>query len=187
MKPLQVAPILLLLACAPAGAPASSSSSSSEDEATQALSGAAAPSAPKYEELEQLFADHGDAESTSAWDALRRTLRDNFNDVCGDTFCEGDYSNLEPLRLRCSVEIASHQLKSCKYVFAGSYEVVIPSTGRIKVSTKTFSCAITVSGVPVTDFLATLTAPAINSQDRPLQRPLPGGVRSLYDSLVSCL
>ena len=187
MKPMHVAPVLLLLACAPVGS-SPSSSPAAEDEATQALSGVAAPAiTPRYEELEQLLADAGDDASASAWVTLRQTLRDDFDDVCGDTFCEGDYSNLEPLRLRCSVDIASRQLKSCKYVFAGSYEVVNPSTGRIKVSTKTFSCPIKVGSVRVADFIATLTAPPTSSQDRPLQRPLPGGGGSLYDSLVGCL
>lgn len=188
MKTLLIALVPVLFACAPGAPPSSSSSSSSEDDTSHALSGSAAPaSTPKYEELEQLLADAGDDASFAAWLGLRTTLRDNFDDVCGDTFCEGDYSNLEPVRLRCSVDIVSKKLRTCKYVFAGSYELVNASTGSIRVTARTFSCVIPVSGVHVADFLATLTAAPANSRDRPLQRPLPGGVRSIYDSLVGCL
>ena len=32
-----------------------------------------------------------------AWYALRAGLELGFEDICGDTFCEGDYSNIAPL------------------------------------------------------------------------------------------
>lgn len=183
MKTLLIALVPLLLACAPVA-----TTGTAEEETSQGLSGAPAPAAtPRYEDLEQLLVDAGDETALTSWTNLRVTLRDDFDDVCGDTFCEGDYSNLEPVRLRCSVDTTTRKLKSCKYVFAGSYEVVNPSTGSIKVTAKTFSCAITVAGVPVADFLSTLTAAPVDSEDRPLQRALPGGVRSLYDSLVGCI
>ena len=188
MKTLLIALVPMLFACAPVAHDATP-----EGDTTQGLSGsadpapAAASTTPKFEDLESYLIDSGNDASFTSWVNLRTTLRDNFDDVCGDTFCEGDYSNLEPVRLRCSVESASGKLKSCKYVFAGSYEDINASTGSIKVTAKTFSCAIAVSGVPVAGFLSTLTAAPVNTEDRALQRKLPGSTKSIYDSLVGCL
>ena len=66
-------------------------------------------------------------------------------DGARSTFCGGDYANLEPLRLRCSINTTTAVLKNCTYVFAGSYETITAE--------------------------ATLTAAGATP---PLQRPLPG-------------
>jgi hypothetical protein len=146
--------------------------------------GAASASAPaSYVDVEQYVIGQGDAPYQQWWD-LGHTLAANFDDVCGDTFCEGDYSNLVPLRFRCTVNEGTGALKVCTYVFAGSYEDVSPSTGTIRVNAKTFSCHVPVSGIKLADFLATMTATGSTS---PLQRPLPGTGKSIYDALAGCL
>jgi hypothetical protein len=41
------------------------------------------------------------------WDrffALEGRLQHGFDAICGDTFCEGEYSDIRALRLRCSVD-----------------------------------------------------------------------------------
>ena len=95
-----------------------------------------------------------------------------------------DSPNLEPLRLRCSLNTATQVLKSCTYVFAGSYETVNPATGTIKVNAKTFSCHISVTGIKLSDFETTLTAAGTTP---PLQRTLPGKTESIYSSLIGCI
>ena len=105
-------------------------------------------------------------------------------DICGATSCGGDYSNLEPLRFRCSINTTTQVLKNCSYVFGGSYEVVNPTTGTIKVNARTFSCHISVTGIKLSDFESTLTAAGSTA---PLQRTLPGKSESIYSSLIGCI
>ena len=55
-----------------------------------------------------------------AWFTLTAQLNHDFDDICGDTFCEGDYSNIESLRFRCSVEQTTGRVGRCLWIFAGS-------------------------------------------------------------------
>jgi hypothetical protein len=117
------------------------------------------------------------------WFALKRQLRRDFDDICGDTFCEGDFTNLESLSVRCSVSVQTGAFRSCIWLFAGSYESVRPATGSIEVNRRFFRCKLPLAGAPQ-PVLDALLAPG----DTPaLQRPLPGGERSLYDALGDCL
>jgi hypothetical protein len=138
----------------------------------------------RYADVDDYLLDGGDSAGFDSWLAVRDTLKSSFDDLCGDTYCGGDYPNLEPIRLRCSIDTTSGILKSCKYVFAGSYETVNPSTGSIKVTAKTFSCAVTVTNIKLTDFMSTITA---TGSTEAIQRPLSSSVRSVYDSLGGCL
>ena len=133
-----------------------------------------------YQDADELISNSGDLDR---WRSLKAQLETDFNQVCGDTFCEGDYSNLRPLSLRCSVILKTSALKSCKYVFAGSYEDVNPSTGTVKVTARTFSCAFTTTASPK-GLMDALLAPGATPA---LRRPLPGSTKSIYDSLVGCL
>jgi hypothetical protein len=139
--------------------------------------------APVYGDVEDALAN-GDETQYEAWRGIYTTLQSNFDDVCGDTYCGSDYSNLEPIRLRCSFDPASGLMKNCAYVFAGSYEVITPATGTIKVTAKTFSCHLPVSGIALTTFMSTLTAAGTTP---PLRRLLPGTSTSIYDALGGCL
>jgi hypothetical protein len=139
-----------------------------------------AAAGPRYIDVEESFT--GDQEF-ERWFALKRALRDDFDQICGDTFCEGDFTNLQSLRFRCSVSTSTGQLKSCLWLFAGSYETVTPSTGNIRPTARFFHCKIPVQGTPA-QMVDALLAPG---GDRPLWRPLPVTGRPVYDTLVDCL
>jgi len=139
--------------------------------------------AASYADVEEWANEQGD-DAWQTWMGIIGTLKQDFDDVCGDTFCGGDYSNLEPLRFRCSINTTTQVLKNCSYVFGGSYEVVNPTTGTIKVNAKTFSCHISVTGIKLSDFESTLTAAGSTA---PLQRTLPGKSESIYSSLIGCI
>jgi hypothetical protein len=117
-----------------------------------------------------------------AWFALGAQLERNFEDVCGDTFCEGDYSNLTPLRLRCSVVQGSGRIGQCVWVFAGSYEDIAPGSGAVEVWTQHWECALPLA--PNTRIDALMAALA---GDSPLFTTLPGTGVSIYDGLGDCL
>src|SRR3954470_20626402 len=70
--------------------------------ASAAESSAASLAAPVFGDVDEYVNSRGDA-AFYQWLDLRRTLDQNFDEVCGDTFCEGDYSNLQALRFRCSI------------------------------------------------------------------------------------
>ncbi len=118
-----------------------------------------------------------------AYFSAEQTLQGNFNDVCGDTFCEGDYSNLQALRLSCSVRATTGTLRSCKWLFGGSYNDLDSKTGAITVHPKAAKCTLPVTGTAnalTTFLLAPGATPAI-------QRVLPGSTKSAYDDLANCL
>jgi hypothetical protein len=135
--------------------------------------------APAYRDVEESFGSEAEQER---WFMLKRALAHDFDDVCGDTFCEGDFGNLVSLSFRCSASIRTGELKSCLWLFAGSYESVTPSSGTIRPVAKIFQCKIPVQG-PVGALLDALLVPG----EGPLQRPLPGLTASAYDALTDCL
>lgn len=105
-----------------------------------------------------------------------------FDKVCGDTFCEGDYANLRPLQLRCSVDSTKASVKQCVWSFAGSYAGVNGKSGAVQVNAKLYKCKLTLAkDTPVEDFYKVLEG------EHPLETKLPGSRLSIYDSLVGCL
>jgi hypothetical protein len=135
---------------------------------------------PAYRDVEETFTSEADQ---NRWFDLRRGLAQDFDDICGDTFCEGDFSNLVPLGLRCSVSVRTGQLKSCLWLFAGSYESVTASTGNIRPVAKFFHCTFAPPATPAA-LMDALLAPGGRG---PLWQPLPGGTETLYDVLGRCL
>lgn len=122
-----------------------------------------------------------DAE-VEAWYGITLQLRRQFDEICGDTFCEGDYSNLEPLRLQCSVDARSRRIGGCVWSFAGSQESIDPATGHITVQPGFWQCHIPLA--PQTN-LDRLLAALDNPQ--PLYARLPGTERTVLDGLIECL
>lgn len=117
-----------------------------------------------------------------AWYALRAGLELGFEDICGDTFCEGDYSNIAPLRFQCSVQLRSGRIGSCTWSFAASNEDIDAGTGGLSVDVPAWNCPITLApDVTMAQLLVALAG------EQPLFMPLPGGTDSIYDHLVDCL
>jgi hypothetical protein len=79
--------------------------------------------------------------------------------------------------------VRTGQLKSCLWLFAGSYETVTPSTGNVRPVAKFFSCAIPLQGTPAA-VMDTLLAPG---ERGPLWVTIPGGTQTIYDVLGGCL
>lgn len=139
----------------------------------------AAQSAPNYGDVYGYFRTDAQYE---AWYTLTSQLRRNFDDICGDTFCEGDYSNIQSLGYRCSVEATSGTIGRCLWLFAGSYEEIDPASGRFTVHKAFWRCRTMLPpGTTIDALLAALAG------DRPLYAPLPGSTSTIYDGLVDCL
>jgi hypothetical protein len=118
----------------------------------------------------------------NAWYNTLIQLKKNFNDVCGDTFCEGEYSNIESLDYRCSVEKDTGIIGRCLWVFAASNEDVRPSNGQILVDSQTWKCRSPLAR-------KTRAAKLIHALDvpQPIHAILPRTSQSLYDGLADCL
>lgn len=117
-----------------------------------------------------------------AWYTIASQLRKNFDDVCGDTFCEGDYSNIESLDYRCSVDRTTGIVGRCVWVFAASNADVDAQTGKILVDNQHWRCRSPLAPkTRVADLIAALNVSS------PIYAILPGSSRSIYDGLVDCL
>ncbi|MBB6598653.1 hypothetical protein [Luteimonas sp. MC1825] len=121
-------------------------------------------------------------EAFEAWFTLRHQLYRNFDAICGDTFCEGDYSNIQSLRFVCSVHRVSGLVGSCAWSFAASEESVARRSGRISAETPAWLCVSPlVAGTTIEALLHALQG------EEPLYAALPGTSLTLYDGLVDCL
>jgi len=148
---------------------------------TAGVSGSVARRPREYTDARWYFTTDEDID---AWYALTYQLEDDFDDVCGDTFCEGDYSNYQSLGIRCSVEKSAGTVGVCVWTFAASQDEVVVSTGNVRVSTKTWRCKLpVVRDTPVSELLQALGA----SEGGALHARLPRSDSSIYDGLVSCL
>jgi len=126
-------------------------------------------------------------DQASGWERFRsveRALVAGFDGVCGDTFCEGEYYNLQAMRLRCSVERASGQVAGCTWTFAGSNSSVL-GDGSIDVDLRSYACALPLAaGTPLESLLQALEAVPPREA---IDVPLPGTSTSVYDGLTHCL
>ncbi|WP_164115894.1 hypothetical protein [Stenotrophomonas maltophilia] len=129
--------------------------------------------------------DHPDpAAGRERFLAAERLLVSGFDDICGDTFCEGQYYNLRPMRLRCSVHRATGVVGSCIWTFAGSYTQV-QQTGQIDVDHGTYACVLPLApGTCLPELLGVWDA--ATGYDA-LHATLPGTRTHVYDGLTECL
>ncbi len=117
-----------------------------------------------------------------AWLNLRHHLARNFDDICGDTFCEGEYTNIQALRYVCSVQRVTGRIGQCAWSFAASEESVEPLRGGIASDAPAWLCVSPLAPrTTIEDLLGALQG------DEPLYAALPGTGRSLFDGLVDCL
>lgn len=120
------------------------------------------------------------AKDQLAWAAVKDKIRREFDNVCGDTFCSGDYSNLTSMDFVCSVTSARGSIQECAWVFTGSSHLVNSSTGTIQASVASFQCRFH----PTTS-ARTLLNTLYNAKEA-IRVTLPGENRSIYDVLGDC-
>lgn len=126
-------------------------------------------------------ADAIEGTDIDAYYAMTGNLRTTFDDVCGDTFCEGEYTNYQPLRFTCS-QGPDKKIGTCSWTFAAS-ETNLLSGGTHKVTRAPFVCTIPVKGT--IRELSTVLAPG--GATRLFERKLPGTNETLNDALGRCL
>ncbi|WP_250624675.1 hypothetical protein [Pinirhizobacter soli] len=140
---------------------------------------------PTTSQIAPVYVDATEYRGGEGWDAfydLERRLARDFDDVCGDTFCEGEYSNIQHLRYRCSVRVADGVMGECIWTFAGSNQEVDQASGKVVVDGRIWQCkSPIVPGTTLGEFYQ-----ALAGRDA-IDAPLPRGGRSIYDGLTDCL
>lgn len=133
-------------------------------------------SSAAFVELGDWSWEHGDG---AAWSETRRRLNSGFDEVCGDTFCEGDYADIRGLRFVCAVSASALHVTSCSWSFAAT-NASVDRRGTIVSDSTVYTCPIAI------DADASELARALAGPD-PLNAPLPHRTTSIYDALVECL
>ena len=124
-----------------------------------------------------------DTGGQDTWIAVREGMKSGFDNICGDTFCDGDYPNVQALRFVCSITRSTGNVKRCEWLFGASYTTVSAKTGAVTVTTKSNRCVVPVHGTEK-QLAAVLTGPSITPV---LKRALPGGTATAYDAILTCL
>ena len=149
-----------------------------------ALSTGAAPprhaSPPAYVDAETLFPDEGEA---GRWSRMKRVLAHDFDQICGDTYCEGEFSDIEPILFVCSAARGSGELKHCVWLFNERTPESISATGEIEIDHRSVVCDIPVASTAAVLADALLAPGKLSSLDR----KLPGTDTSIGEALVPCL
>ena len=142
--------------------------------------------ASRVQAQQQVYVDAVDYPTAGAgWEAfddLERRLAEDFDQSCGDTFCEGEYSDYQPLRYRCSVRQRDGAIGQCVWTFGASEASIDPATGQVQVDAKLWQCPTPL--LPQTRLVALYQALA---GEHPLFAPLPHSQRSVNDGLIDCL
>ena len=99
--------------------------------------------------------------------------------MCGDTFCEGDYSDIGLVDFSCAVRSRTSRVKSCRLTF-GMVATAVTSRGALTSDTATRTCDVAIDASQ-SDLITAL------SGDDPLRAPLPNRPTSIYDALIGCL
>jgi hypothetical protein len=135
--------------------------------------------AARYTDLTNTLQDDADID---AWYGITNALRHDFDDICGDTFCEGDYSDIVALRFVCSADAATGEIGQCVWSFAASDERIGARRGRVHAAIPGWRCVSPLA--PHTTVRELLAALAVA---HPLRAPLPRTGATLYDGLSDCL
>lgn len=113
------------------------------------------------------------------WDQTRRRLAEAFDQVCGDSFCEGEFPEITPLRFVCSMNLNTKRVSRCSWSFALA-DSSVDKRGSIAVTSTTKTCNIDIGAT------ASELAAALSGAD-PLEAKLPKKDTSIYDALIGCL
>ncbi|MEO7113257.1 MAG: hypothetical protein ABI183_22650, partial [Polyangiaceae bacterium] len=78
---------------------------------------------------------------------MRTKLNNDFLDICGDTFCDGDYGQFQPVQLDCSASKTTKKMAQCEWTFAASIEYVNGYSGKVTSDVGVVTCTIPVKGL----------------------------------------
>ncbi|MBM4251555.1 MAG: hypothetical protein FJ146_06255 [Deltaproteobacteria bacterium] len=144
-----------------------------------------------YTDAETYLATTSDSPdfAPAALQSATAALAAQFAAACGDTFCAGDYANLQPLSWTCAVRKSDGVLGQCLWIFAGSAATINRADGTLTPIARTFACTVPISGTAhdLVSFLNQAQESGDSGYDGLTRTKLPGSGHSLREVLISCL
>jgi hypothetical protein len=138
---------------------------------------------PTHMELgEYLWArqDPGARKDLDLYTALQRRVRSDFDEICGDVWCEGDIQNWQLLTMECSIRSDGARVRECHLVVAGSEQSLSAETGRFTVLRReVLECRVELN-IPLEKLLK------VKGLDSEIRLPR-GATTSFYQELVRCM
>jgi hypothetical protein len=134
-------------------------------------------------------ADTGAGMSLAEYDDAIKALGREFDVLCGDTFCDGDFPNLQSLSLDCSVNIYTGKIGECVWTIAGSNTHLDAGSGKLTIRKEVYECNLDIkaSAPELAEFLRAAVVPGTTGADGLRGVPLPGSSATLNDVLARCL
>ena len=126
------------------------------------------------------YLESGARSGAGKYRSLVSQVRKDFDNICGDTFCEGDISNWQVLSTNCSIQLGTDRVRECHIVITGSEQELNPTTGSYKLTRKEFLECKADMNMSLADFLKMdgLETPYKNGK---------GQTTTLYEQLVECI
>jgi hypothetical protein len=116
-------------------------------------------------------------------------LASQFGAACGDSFCAGDFANLQPLEWTCSIRKTDGALGQCFWIFAGSAARIDRASGTLTPVAETFSCKVPITGSveDLVSFLSQAKESGDSGYDGLTRVKMPGSGYTLREVLIGCL
>lgn len=123
----------------------------------------------------------------SSFRSAERSLAVQFDEICGDSFCEGEYSNIISVNFECLVRDDA-LVNQCQWHFFAYEDAVDEETGSLQRREQSFHCAVPFNGSigELARFLAVVASNGASRNtffDTMIPGPQP---QTLYASLSRC-
>ena len=119
---------------------------------------------------------------------VRKAVR-SFDDICGDTYCEGEFTNIVPFDFDCVVSLGTRRVDQCIWKFAASANWIDERTHEVIRQDRLFRCAIPLNASvnQAADFFELIAKADTTTYDAFFDLTIPGGNGvSLYKTLATC-
>ncbi len=144
-----------------------------------------------FQAVEDFLFAQGRANDQESFRSYAEKLKQQFDYICPDTFCEGEYTNLASMNFDCVVETEAGKVSLCAWHFYGSASEVNPTTGSLDYTTQNYTCRFAPM-VSVNDFLSFMEKAAMQPAGASgyaglRDTVIPGRSETLWDVLLNCL
>lgn len=113
----------------------------------------------------------------------------SFDDICGDTYCEGEFANIIPFDFDCVVTVGTGRVDQCIWKFAAAANWVDERNNEVVRQDRIFRCAIPMNASvsQAADFFGLVAKADTTTYHAFFDLTIPGGNgASLYKTLSAC-
>lgn len=136
------------------------------------------PSDSKYIEIGQYLQN----QERDQWLDVQYYVRQNFDDICGDTICEGEFPNIQAMDYNCAVDRTNGKLSQCMWTFLATSSRAPTREGQVQTDVHAWHCISPLApNTHAKELLAALGG------WKPIWTPLPGTSTTLWDGMLDCM